>query len=432
MDPGIALGTHRLLMRMALAAGNAFAWIFIFEFFFILDGNIALAIARVALLYALSQLVTSLSTPAAARTLGNGMKNGVIFGTVIAAGSFIFLGAIFQGSFGPFYIFALLGFALLSGFYRALYWVPYEVERHEHRGMSPQGVNLAYEVLIALMPAFAGLIMATEGVREAWLLFATGIVMLVSLLPLIAVPDIYEKFPWSYRETFGQLFARAHRRLFFGAIIDGIQGAALLLIWPLAIFLILGWSYPLFGLLFSFTFLLLIVARGTVEVFMRRLRIHDSLPVRVALVSSAWIGRVLVVNPLSIIIVDAYAHTGNPKVSTDHLTFQQSSDAGHYIDEYTALREIGLSIGRIVLCAIGNPRITIGLRRGIHHRKLLCRSFGHAFADDTAIYLNAHRELSGELPGELFEKRCNSFLHIIAICGACKFFHNRAGKLADA
>jgi hypothetical protein len=202
------------------------------------------------------------------------------------------------------------------------------------------------------MPAYAGYLLGLDGVHESWLLFAAGIVMIISLIPLIRVPDVYEKFPWGYRETFGRLFSRAHRRLFLAAIIDGIQGAALLLFWPLLIFLLVGFSYPLVGLIFSFTFLLMIVTRGWVERSMNHLRVADSLPVRVVLVSSAWIGRMLVLNPLSIIIVDAYAHTGNAKLSTDHLAFEQASDAGHYIDQYTALREIGLTIGRIGLCVV--------------------------------------------------------------------------------
>ena len=49
-------------------------------------------------------------------------------------------------------------------------------------------------------------------------------------------------------------------------------------------------------------------------------------------------------------MADAYLHTGNPRISTDHSTFEQTSDAGHFVDEYTVLREIGLLIGRIFLC----------------------------------------------------------------------------------
>ena len=350
MDAGNALRTHRLLLRIALAAGNIFAWIFVFEHFYIIDnGNVAVALARVALLYALSQTVTALLTPYTARGLRHGMRREIIYGVLFAAAAFIFLGAIFDGLFGMYYALAMVAFALLLGAYRALYWVPYEVERNE---MQARPAGLSREILIALMPAFAGYLLSFDGVHEAWLLFGVGGVMIFSIIPFIRIPDVYEGFIWGYRETFGQLFARAHRRLFWGAVIDGIQGAALLLIWPLVIFLIVGWAYPLFGLLLSFTFLLLIVARDSIQHLLRRMRVFDSLPVRVAIVSSAWIGRILVVNPVSVVVVDAYMHTSDPKISTDNVAFEQVSDGGHFIDHYTALREIGLSIGRIALCFV--------------------------------------------------------------------------------
>ncbi|OGL62242.1 hypothetical protein A2839_04390 [Candidatus Uhrbacteria bacterium RIFCSPHIGHO2_01_FULL_47_10] len=33
----------------------------------------------------------------------------------------------------------------------------------------------------------------------------------------------------------------------------------------------------------------------------------------------------------------------------DALTYEQAADAGHYIDEYTVLREMSLNIGRIFI-----------------------------------------------------------------------------------
>ena len=176
--------------------------------------------------------------------------------------------------------------------------------------------------------------------------------MIVGLLPILLTPDRYEGFSWGYRETFGQLIGRAHRRIVLSSIADGIQGVALLLIWPLAIFLVVAWSYELLGLILSFTLLVILAIRQIHIGRGRRLRLLSSLPVRVAIVSSAWIGRMLVFDPASIIIADAYLHAGDPKISTDHGTFEQTSDAGHFIDEYTVVRETGLLIGRILLCII--------------------------------------------------------------------------------
>ena len=350
MRAGNALHTHRSLLRLAFSVGNIFAWLFVFEYLYMVSGDTGVALVHTVLLYALSQTVAALLTPLTARGLRHGMQREMVFSVVTAAAAFVFLGASFQGFFGPLPLVAFAGFAVLLGIYRALYWIPYEIERHEIPSTMP--ARFSFEILIALVPAFIGSLLVSYGVHESWTLFGAAILMVIALLPLIWIPDRYEGFSWGYRATFGQVIDRAHRRLVFGAISDGIQGASLLLIWPLAIFLVVGWSYELLGILLSITLLVLLVVRDGMPGFTRRVRVLGSLPVRVAIVSSAWIGRILVFNPISIIVADAYLHTGNPKISTDHNTFEQVSDAGHFVDEYTVLREIGLLIGRILLCII--------------------------------------------------------------------------------
>ncbi len=349
MSAGNALRTHRLLLRLAFSASNAFAWIFIFEYLYLLSNDVGAALVHVALLYALSQTIAILFTPLAARGLRNGMRREMIFAVLAAASAFIFLGASFQGLFGQLTLVVLVGFALLLGLYRALYWIPYQIERHD---MQAPSSRLSFEIIIALVPTFIGSLFVLHTIHESWVLFGAASVMILALLPFITIPDVYEGFSWNYRETFGQLIDRAHRRVALGAFFDGIQGAALLLVWPLAIFLMIGRSYELFGLILSFTLLILLILRDIVGRSTRRPHLLRSLPIRVAIVSSAWIGRIFVINPLSIIIADAYLHTGNPKISTDHSAFEQTSDAGHFIDEDTVVREIGLLSGRIFLCLI--------------------------------------------------------------------------------
>ena len=334
-------------MRLAFSACNMFAWIFVFELFYVIGGDVAGAMVHTVLLYALSQIVATLLTPYTARGLRHGMLREMVLGVVLAAWAFIDFGLVLQGHFADYYTFVIAGFAIALGGYRAFYWVPYEVERHETQSLPS---IFSFEILIALMPAFMGCLLVSYGFREFWVLTVSGCVMIAALIPLFWMRDSYEGFSWGYRETFGRLLDRAHRRLVGGAVSDGIQGAALLLIWPLAIFLIIGGSYELLGLLLTLTLLILLIVRDGMDGIIRRLRVLRSLPVRIAIVSSAWVGRILVFNPVSIIFSDAYLHAGNPKISTDHGTFEQTSDAGHFIDEYTVLREIGLLIGRILLC----------------------------------------------------------------------------------
>ena len=344
------LRLHRFLMRLAFSAANAFAWIFVFQYFAIFQ-SVHDALARTALLYALVYTVSALVTPYAAGRLRHGMKSGVVYGVVFAFLAFVFLGLSFAGFFGYGYIYGIIAFALLLGAYRALYWVPYSVEAHETRPCIRP--SFFTEIPIALMPAVAGVALTWVFVAPAWLLFMAGLVLVISLLPLARIPDVYEKFSWGYAETFAELFAHKHRLIFLRAIADGIQSAALFFLWPIAVFLIVGSSYLLFGTVLSITFLIALLVRKPVRALLRLWNIKHTSIVYAMVAMSAWVGRVLVATPVGIILIDTYYHAGTAgRAAVDHSALDHVSDGGHFVDEYTALKEIGLGFGRIIICII--------------------------------------------------------------------------------
>jgi len=337
---------HRLLMRAALAFGNLFSWIFVFEFFYLYSYSLPIALSRVALLYALAQVVSSLLIPLSARYLGNGMRREMVFGAISCASALIFLGALFQGVLGPLYGIGIALFAIFFGFYRAFYWVPYGIESEQFKNTA----SLPGEILVALMPALAGVLFILRNDSETLTLFLAALLVVFSLIPLIFVPETYERFGITYRDAFAALFIRGQRGVVWSAFVDGVQGAALLIFWPLAIFIVVGGSYAMLGIIFSITCLILIAIRLLLDRTHSQFLIKVSLPVRIAIVSSAWIARPVVGSPATAVLADSYLHLGNAHYSVDHPAFEQSADLGHYIDEVTVMREIGLAFGRIALC----------------------------------------------------------------------------------
>ena len=344
------LWMHRFLLRTAFAVSNVFGWIFVFEYFFAIQSEIGIAFSRTVLMYAFVSTVTCLLVPFSATKLRKGMRSQMMWGVVFVAIAYTLLGATFTGLFGIYSFVAVVGFGICMGVYRALYWIPYEVERY---ALGKRRARLLYEILIALAPVSAGYLMLWGSVPESMLLFGAVVLMILSLLPLMIIPDTYESFVWRYRETFGELFMPAHRRLLVGAMIDGVQGTGVLLVWPIIIFLVVGWSYTLFGLLLSISFLSIILMRGRVAHTPHPIGIFNSLPIRIAIVSSAWMGRLFVANPFSIIIMHLYERTaGQVHTTIDHSAHEQSADVGHFVDEYSTLREMGLSLGRMALCVV--------------------------------------------------------------------------------
>ncbi len=348
-----ALHGHRFLLRAGLAIGNVFTWVFVFEYFLLFSGSIPRSVAGVALIYALSQLITFALTPIAASHLRRGTRPSLIWAAVCAGSAFIILGATLGGYFSEYPVaWGVAAFAVLLGAYRALYFAPFEINQKALEG-GPQD-RLLYEFLLALIPAFVGATLVYEAYAPLKLLFGAGALAILSALPLYLLPNIHERFSFSYVETFKELFSPKNSRLLGLSFLEGIQGAALFLVWPLMIFIIVGWSYAILGVIFSLTLLIVIMCRSLFRKFISTSTIVRSLPVHVTLAITGWVLRSVAGTPVAVIVADAYEHTLRPTrgTVTDPFAFEQVADGGSYIDEYTALKEMGLALGRIAL-AIG-------------------------------------------------------------------------------
>jgi len=345
-----AIHAHRFLLRTGLSLAHVFAWVFVFEYFFFLSGNMGRALAGSAILYALAQLVTMIATPISAMHLRRGTKHSIIWGVAFAAGSFIFLGGTLAGYFSDPPLWGVVAFAVLFGAYRALYWVPYQLTVAE---MKPHLHMRAYlEALIALMPLFAGLTLVSVRFGHLKLLFGAAAILLLSALPALFLNDTRERFSWPLVYAFSQLWQRKNHGLVLQSLLEGFQGAALFLVWPLAVFFILGWSYFGLGLVFSLTLLFILLFRKIYAKVMNSLELKNSSTVHVVIAMSGWVARFAAGTPFGIIVADVFAHTtaGAHSTHADPFTFEQASDRGAFLDEYTALKEMGLAAGRIMLC----------------------------------------------------------------------------------
>lgn len=325
--------SHRFLLRAALSAAHLFAWVFIFHFAYIKTGFVLGALVSVFVAYALTQIVVVLLTPWAARQVEHGMRRAMVLGTLALTTAFLFLATGFLDGFAAGVGIAL--FALLSGLYRALYWVPYVASERAQTGH-------IREVILASLPLISGIWLGAFG-NPVVLLYGAATLAVLSLLPLIGTREQWEGFAWGYRETFHELFAPARGRTVLGSYLDGVEGAALLLIWPLLVFLLVGWSYPLLGLVMSLGLLAAYAVRSLVG---RRPPV--SVWIQMAVGASAWILRLVVMTPLSIVILDTF-HRGTRGVAADGPAHEQAADNHTFIDEMTALREMSLALGRLSL-----------------------------------------------------------------------------------
>ncbi|MDO8514066.1 MAG: hypothetical protein Q7S50_00820 [bacterium] len=347
-----ALSLHRFLLRAALAIASIFAWIFVFQYFYLVEHDIVHAFARTLLLYALSQTITCLVTPYAARSLRKGVRRMLLIATFFLASAFVILGGALVGFWGSTYASSgIVAFAFLLGIYRALYWIPYAVEA---RAVSRTRATVWGEILIALLPAVAGLLIAGTASGPLLVLFIGAGAVALSAIPILYFRNVHERFSWRFRETFTELSEQRNRALVVVGLLEGMSGAALLLFWPLTMFLMMGWSYSMLGITLSLTFLVAVFGRSFVRKRLRSVRLHDSALLNTLFSVTPWLFRLTVGTPLQAVLVDSYFYTTVPRRSgIDPFTFEQSADGGSYVDEYTALKEMALALGRIAMCFLG-------------------------------------------------------------------------------
>lgn len=340
-----ARSQHRYIIRAALSGVHVFAWIFIFQYFYVLSRSIPESIGNLLLTYALTQTIAILCTPIAARRLRNGFRRSLVGAVCALAAAFAILAAAFSGGLGDIGLGVTL-FAILLGIYRALYWVPYEVAAEGGHSAS----HTWLEVLVALVPLFTGLSLTMGPLSSVHLLYGASIVAFLSLIPLMRLRDKYEGFSWKYRETFHQLFEPAHRMLLWSSVFAGIEATALLLLWPLTVFTLVEWSYPLLGAVAALTGVFTIIARH-----LFRDAIHTA-PARVQplVAASGWVMRLGVSGFVGAILVDTYFQTASQSRARglDMGGGEQAADNHTFVDEYTALKEMGMGLGRALLCVI--------------------------------------------------------------------------------
>jgi hypothetical protein len=341
------LQLHRTLLRAALGLAGAFFWIGVYRYFYQLSTDTAEAFARTAFLYALSQVVTILAVPWAAQHLSSGLRRIMARAVFAVSLGLLSLGVLGQFDNGILLPLVFIAYTLLFGLYAAMYRTPHTGGLLTKAGRVWRGLR---ELCVIAAPALGGYLMS-RGLTLPEVLGIGGAIAALSLAPLSRVAESYERYAHGYRETFGRLLDREHRALLLHGVCAGIEGTALLLAWPIVIFLITDRSFSLTGALLSVS----LVTAAIVRVLWRRLVSWraPSPPVSMALAGSPWILRLVAAAPIDIVVVDAYAHGGaSPSEGIDRAAFEQHADGAAYFDEYTVLKEEALALGRL-LAALG-------------------------------------------------------------------------------
>lgn len=339
----IAIFSNRTLMRISFTVLGVFLPIFFYtEFNYDLEVVFAIYIA----LYGICILLIPLGVRLLSRI---GMRRMIMLGVSFAIVSLM---ALYLFPISP--VYAALAYVMAEAIYRTLYWIPYHVDLanaldKSHRGRQLAILNNISNAVLVFAPLVGGIIITAFGFQFIFLF--SIVVMLISMIPLWFLSNTYERYSWGYLETFMILFSRRNRSLFLAHAASGAQSAIILFFWPIFVFVLLDERLTVLGLITTLTIVVVIVLRLIIGELFDRWDRQRVVALGVVLATTGWLSKIFIQTPFQVLAADSYHRAGHTinRLSFDAMTYEQASDNGRYVDEYTALKDIADNTGRVLI-----------------------------------------------------------------------------------
>jgi len=247
---------------------------------------------------------------------------------------------------------------LVHIFFMLSYWLPYHTDfakftNKETRTRQVSALSAVPMVFGIIGPLLAGLIITQVGFK---FLFALVIILVIaSAIPYSKVPKTKEKFTWSTTETWKHFFSKKHRKMIFAYGAGGIEGAIGVTVWPIFIYELLRGDYLKVGvisaLIVGFTVILQLVLGRYIDLTGTK---RNFLKWGSGLYAIGWLIKIFIATAFQIFVVGVYHSVTGLFLSTsfDSLNYDLAADNGHYVDEYTVLREIAINLGIAISCFV--------------------------------------------------------------------------------
>lgn len=344
---------NRLLIQLGFGFLTGFGTIFFYQKF----GN---SIVKILILYIFLYLFFAIFNHVSAKLIKTfGMRNIMIFSLIGLA--VMFLSRTFW-DYAP--ILSLSIWFITFTIYKSFYWIPYHVEFASFMDKRNRGKQTALlynigDLFAAIVPFIAGVLLGAYGFN---ILFFIGFFFVIfSILPLFKVDEIKEEYVWSFKKLLSEVFDKDNRPMVISSLGNGMQAIVGAIIWPLFIFITIDNDYVAFGTILAIVAISLIVLRFFVGKYLDSIGREKVFKVGNFIYFTGWLFKMLVAGSTGIFITDVYHRFGFVinKTSFDVTTYDQAADNGHYIDEYTVLREFSFLIGGILMAILLVPIVML-------------------------------------------------------------------------
>lgn len=261
----------------------------------------------------------------------------------------------FAPNFSPWVFLGLL--IAFSSINYGLYWAPFhtdfaEFSDRQTRG-SQVGIFYAIQRFVGMAgPIIGGFLIATFSYGAA---FGVGIVLIfASIIPLAFLPKTKVEYEYGFFETFQVMFKKKYKYLTWSMIAYGADGAVGYIIWPIFLFMVFDGKYLEIGIFAS----LLVVVNMIVQVAVGKEIDHHHkrkmIRFGVNIYALGWLFKALVDSIGGVFLASTFHGFGAILMRTpvDVMIYEKAADSGHYVDEFTVIREIALTFGRILIVLI--------------------------------------------------------------------------------
>lgn len=237
---------------------------------------------------------------------------------------------------------------------RSTFWLPFQTDSakfssKKHRGKQFSILFSISSILSIAAPVVSGFLMAKWGFSLVTVF--SLLITLLSMVPFLFLPKTKETVTWTYWETMKYFFHPFNRHMVVAYMGDGAVGVINGVFWPLFLFFVLDGQYSAVGFITAGILLGGLICQLVIGNFLDRFNKVKMVKVGVILNSSAWLFKAIVVSALQAFVVSIY-HTMALivlRTSLDTLVYEKAADRGHYIDEYTLIKEMSIHLGKVLI-----------------------------------------------------------------------------------
>lgn len=350
----LALIFHKQIEYLGSALFGLFLPVFLFELF-------GARIWAVFLYGAGYYLGAFFAQPLGAKLMTKiGLKKSMSLGVIFYFGFFVILLA--RESLSVEMVTFLSLFFFIA--WHATYWTPFHTAFAENAPRRRLGsvigfLNASCSLIGIAAPLLSAWIITTFGYSV--LLGAAGVIIFLSLLPIVFISVEKEKFEYRFWQTFKILFSSKERSLLVLYASEGAENAVGFLVWPLFIFLLFEGKYLAVGAVATAVVAASVLFQLIVGRLSDRWNPQKIFRVGTSLTSLSWFLRMFVSTMSQVFFIGVFHSLAAILMNTpfEAIMYTRAADAGHYVDEYTVLREMALGVGRAMVLVLLAVLVTL-------------------------------------------------------------------------